>query len=136
MDAIVLAPLKAVDEPLDVGQRLRAAELRQLDEQIAASGGVATPDQQSHREVLTSHIAVIRSQLDPLRTILFDPGDVIKSAELPTSPVSPDHVLNGGLGLFVGLGLGIGIAFLRERLDDRLRGRCRSPWSRPRSTCA
>jgi hypothetical protein len=38
-------------------------------------------------------------------------------------PSSPNHLLNGGLALAVGLALGVGLAFLRERLDDRIRGR-------------
>jgi capsular exopolysaccharide synthesis family protein len=50
-------------------------------------------------------------------------GQVIQPASLPLRPVSPDHVRNGVLALVVGLLLGIGLAFLRERLDDRLRGR-------------
>jgi polysaccharide biosynthesis transport protein len=50
-------------------------------------------------------------------------GQVIQNAILPLEPVSPDHVRNGLLGLVVGFLLGIGLAFLRERLDDRLRGR-------------
>lgn len=50
-------------------------------------------------------------------------GDLIQSAFLPRSPVSPDYLRTGILALLAGLLLGIGIAFLRERLDDRLRGR-------------
>ncbi|MGH2674907.1 MAG: polysaccharide biosynthesis tyrosine autokinase, partial [Actinomycetota bacterium] len=44
-------------------------------------------------------------------------------ADLPSSPASPNYLLNAALALFVGLALGVGLAFLRERLDDRLRGR-------------
>jgi succinoglycan biosynthesis transport protein ExoP len=48
-------------------------------------------------------------------------GQVVEPAALPTSPVSPNHVVNAGFGLVVGLAAGIGIAFLRERLSDRIR---------------
>ena len=49
--------------------------------------------------------------------------EVVQPADLPTSPASPDLVRNGLLALAVGLALGIGVAFVRERLDERLRGR-------------
>ncbi len=48
-------------------------------------------------------------------------GRIIQPAALPSSPVSPNHVVNGTFGLFAGLGIGIGLAFLRDRLSERLR---------------
>ena len=48
-------------------------------------------------------------------------GEVIQAASVPTSPVSPDHVVNGMLGLVVGLALGIGLALVRDRMSGRLR---------------
>jgi receptor protein-tyrosine kinase len=48
---------------------------------------------------------------------------VIQVANLPSEAASPDHLLNAALALFVGLALGVALAFLRERLDDRLHGR-------------
>jgi succinoglycan biosynthesis transport protein ExoP len=48
---------------------------------------------------------------------------VVAPATLPASPSSPNAVLNIAAGFFVALALGVGLAFLRERLDDRLRGR-------------
>ena len=68
-------------------------------------------------------MAIARNQIGNLSVVDVDPGDVIEPADLPTSPASPNFLLNGGLALFVGLALGIGLAFVRERLDDRLAGR-------------
>ena len=48
-------------------------------------------------------------------------GRIIEPAALPSSPVSPNHVVNGAFGLIAGLGIGIGLAFLRDRLSQRLR---------------
>ena len=48
-------------------------------------------------------------------------GDIVQPASLPSSPASPNHVLNAGFGLAAGLALGIGLAFLRDRLAGRLR---------------
>ncbi len=44
-------------------------------------------------------------------------------ASVPTSPSAPNHLRNGLLGALAGVMLGVGLAFLRERLDDRFRGR-------------
>lgn len=50
-------------------------------------------------------------------------GEVIQTAAYPESPASPRHLRNGALALMVGLALGIAAAFLRDRLDERVRGR-------------
>jgi capsular exopolysaccharide synthesis family protein len=48
-------------------------------------------------------------------------GRVIQPASSPMSPVSPNHVVNGLLGLIIGLALGVGQALMRDRLSGRLR---------------
>jgi polysaccharide biosynthesis transport protein len=48
-------------------------------------------------------------------------GGIIEPADQPSSPVSPNHTMNGAFGLVAGLGIGIGLAFLRDRLSGRLR---------------
>ncbi|MGO8980697.1 MAG: polysaccharide biosynthesis tyrosine autokinase [Streptosporangiaceae bacterium] len=47
---------------------------------------------------------------------------LITPASLPNAPSSPDRLLDVGVGLIVGLVLGTGVAFLRDWMDDRLRG--------------
>jgi capsular exopolysaccharide synthesis family protein len=47
---------------------------------------------------------------------------LITPALLPTSPSSPDYLVDILAGLIVGLGLGIGTAAIRDHLDDRIRG--------------
>jgi polysaccharide biosynthesis transport protein len=49
-------------------------------------------------------------------------GVVITGATLPRSPASPNHVVDIGIALLVGLCVGVGGAMVRDRLDDRLRG--------------
>ena len=48
---------------------------------------------------------------------------MIAAADLPRTPVSPKHRLDVGIGLLVGLFLGVVLGFVRDRTDDRLRGR-------------
>jgi tyrosine-protein kinase len=48
-------------------------------------------------------------------------GRIIEPADQPFSPVSPNHAVNGAFGLVVGLAIGMGLAFLRDRLSERLR---------------
>jgi succinoglycan biosynthesis transport protein ExoP len=102
--------LKELKEPIqkqiaDLTRRLRQANSANLRAEIA------------------TEIAVWKSQLAPLNATVVSPGEIIQPADLPSEPASPNHLLNAGLGLFVGLALAVGLAFLRERLDDRLRGR-------------
>jgi succinoglycan biosynthesis transport protein ExoP len=47
---------------------------------------------------------------------------VVRTADLPTDPVSPRPKLNLALGLLVGLAVGIGAAVLRETLDTSIKG--------------
>jgi capsular exopolysaccharide synthesis family protein len=48
-------------------------------------------------------------------------GRIIQPADRPSSPVSPNKVVNGAFGLIAGLGIGVGLAFLNDRLSGRLR---------------
>jgi capsular exopolysaccharide synthesis family protein len=46
---------------------------------------------------------------------------VVKRADLPTTPVSPNKPLNLALGLVIGLALGVGGSVLRESLDTTVK---------------
>lgn len=81
---------------------------------------------ESERSVLIARLGVLEQRLDdvnPERAVQSGGGNVIEPAGFPASPSSPVHTQNGVLGLALGLALGVGLAFLRERLDDRFRGR-------------
>jgi capsular exopolysaccharide synthesis family protein len=66
---------------------------------------------------------LLQRQLERLdvETASVRAGEIVEPASLPTSPVSPNHILNGALGLAAGLALGVGSAFVRDRLSDRVR---------------
>lgn len=81
---------------------------------------------ETERSALIARLGVLQQRLDDFETrqpIDLAGGQVIEPATLPLSPSSPDHVRNGLLAAFIGLALGVGLAFLKERLDDRFKGR-------------
>jgi capsular exopolysaccharide synthesis family protein len=73
--------------------------------------------------VYTSQLANANQELVALEQLDLSPGRVIQPAALPTEPASPRHLLNVGAAAFVGLLLAMAVAFVRDRSDDRLRGR-------------
>jgi polysaccharide biosynthesis transport protein len=75
-------------------------------------------------DALDTEIVILEQQLiDVARPEQLNVGQVVGPADLPTDPISPNYFRNLLLAFFVGSGMGVGASFLRERLDDRLRGR-------------
>jgi polysaccharide biosynthesis transport protein len=81
---------------------------------------------QAQRDTLVAQLGVLQQRLLDLQSnasIAQGSAEVVQRAEVPKSPVSPNKIRNAILALFAGVGLGIGLAFLRERLDDRIKTR-------------
>lgn len=105
----------------DVERRIVGIEGR-----IDDAGPEAQSTLSAERDSLIARLAVLQQQMESLRTLAATQGEggqVVQPANLPDAPSSPDYLRNGLLALAVGLVLGVGLAFLRDRLDDRLRGR-------------
>jgi succinoglycan biosynthesis transport protein ExoP len=96
---------------------------KQQDLAAATVGSSEAAALQAEINALTSQIAILQAQVAPLLAPSVDPGEIVSPAVVPTSPSIPNYPRNLALALTVGLILGVGIAFLRERLDDRLAGR-------------
>ncbi|HET9773279.1 MAG TPA: P-loop NTPase, partial [Acidimicrobiia bacterium] len=60
---------------------------------------------------------------DMAKLNVADTGDVVSAANRPGAPASPKPKTNAILGSFFGLFLGLLVAFARDRVDNRLRGR-------------
>jgi tyrosine-protein kinase len=68
-------------------------------------------------------IAPFNQALLAIQSTTVDPGQILVDAQTPGAPTSPNLALNIVLALLAGLFVGLVAAFVRERLDDRLRGR-------------
>ena len=104
-------------------------ELNRVDDELERLGGADDSTLkgtlEDSRNLLLARLAVLQQQLSDLQPneAALGGGDVIESAQVPGGPSTPNHALNGLLGAAVGLALAIGLALLKERLDDRFRGR-------------
>jgi polysaccharide biosynthesis transport protein len=81
---------------------------------------------QTEGNVLVSRLGLAQQRLDQLQpdsSTQSARAVILNSAELPSSPSSPNLLVNMILALTLGLALGVIVTFLRERLDDRFRGR-------------
>lgn len=109
-----------LQEQIDAAQADRE-ELNQILEE-ADRDSVEYRNAQADRDTLTGQIGILTTQLLAIPPTV-DPGEVILPATVPTSPSSPDHKVNLALGLLVGGFIGIAGAFVRDRVDDRVRSR-------------
>jgi non-specific protein-tyrosine kinase len=120
------AEQEAIEERIDNAEAQLAQITEDLEVAEAGTNDALLVTLENNRTSLIARIGVLQQQLDDLQSSRPDRvavGEVIEIAALPTNPSSPKYVSNTLLALFLGLALGIGLAFLRERLDDRFRGR-------------
>jgi capsular exopolysaccharide synthesis family protein len=75
---------------------------------------------EAQANLLSTQIVQLQLQLTALPEGV-SVGRIIQPAPIPTYPVSPNHAVNAIFGLVAGLGLGIGLAFMRDRLSERVR---------------
>lgn len=106
------------------------SELDAIDRQIAAaaSGERAATEARlrpRYTSLLTQQ-SLLSQKLDQLQviaTLNIGGAQVVRSADVPTSPASPKPLRNGLAALAVGLVAGIGLAFVREHLDDSIKNK-------------
>ena len=122
----VLADLDAASQPIQNRIREIDEQLQDVQRQLQLEENQAESDQvflQIRFNSLLSQRGSLEERLNDL--VLpenINVGEILQDAQLPFGPISPDHRRTTIFALFVGLSLGIGIAFLRDRLDDRIRG--------------
>jgi succinoglycan biosynthesis transport protein ExoP len=115
----------AAAQPLEAQLSEANARLAEVQEEIDTTRDDSERAAlQTELNGLIGRIAVLDQQLSELTVAeTLRVGQVVGPATLPTTPATPNYLVNVPLAVFVGLALGVGLAFVRERLDDRLRGR-------------
>ncbi len=101
--------------------QLAEAELSDKVDELQAQIDTADPAQ---RAALVTQQAAFKERLDQLQidaALTTGGTSVVKSADLPTTPVEPRPLRTVVLAAFVGLLLGLAAAFLVDYLDDSIR---------------
>jgi polysaccharide biosynthesis transport protein len=100
---------------------------REITKAEAIVASASTPEAvraaQARITSLNNRLQPLVVQVQGFQSLDFTPGTIISAADLPRNPVSPKHRLDVGIGLLVGLFVGVVLGFVRDRTDDRLRGR-------------
>lgn len=123
-----LQQLEADIQPVQSRLDAAAEQLTELGERLQESNNDPTLASalDTQRNILVTRMGVLQQRLDDLeatRGIRRSAGAIIEQAAVPRRPSSPNHLQNAVMAVLIGLGLGVGLAFLRERLDNRLKGR-------------
>jgi len=95
----------------------KAQRVADLNQQLAGldPGSVDYNQVESQRQVAQSAQNELQRQLDALDTDSADVGTVIDPAEVPSSPSSPNLVLNVGGAAVIGLIIALSLTFVLER---------------------
>jgi polysaccharide biosynthesis transport protein len=99
---------------------------QQKDKQAELDALPPTDVNGQERASLLTEIGQLQGRITQLQNavdgIKSTSGDVLTDAKIPGSPARPNHLRDGLLAGIVGLLLGFGAAFLRDYVDDSLRG--------------
>ncbi|MEX2458690.1 MAG: polysaccharide biosynthesis tyrosine autokinase [Actinomycetota bacterium] len=103
-----------------IGDKALAVADRNEIIRIANEGGTTPNTTQVDQQIsgLESQIAGVQQAISGVASL----GDILFQARVPKRPTLPNHVRDGAFAFIIGLILGIGAAFLRDYVDDSLKG--------------
>ncbi|MFB3226219.1 YveK family protein [Exiguobacterium sp. PHA03] len=118
------AILEKVQEKVDNAPNSVSALNSMITVESEQNSQVINVSVQSTNAVLASNVAnevskIFSNEITNLMNV--DNVKVLSVSGIPTSPVSPNIILNTAIAAVIGFVLGIGLAFLRELLDRRIR---------------
>jgi capsular polysaccharide biosynthesis protein len=130
-DTYVKFRTAAADEQLALRKQRTANAIAHLQQQLEDVEQRATSGQ-VNPQLLTvlnaeaaSFVAQLGARQQDMQALRETPnsfqGRVIAAAQLSTSPARPNHLVDGAVGILVGLLLGLGLAFAQDHIDRRPR---------------
>jgi capsular exopolysaccharide synthesis family protein len=122
------AQVADLDRPVsDLNSQIAAAQNPDDRARLSQQRDQLQQQNASQIQAVQARITTYTAQLDNLQVAgnLTQTGgaQIVSSAQVPTSPVSPTPLRNALIALFVGALFGIGLAFLREYLDDTIKSK-------------
>ncbi|MFI6795651.1 YveK family protein [Streptosporangium canum] len=121
---------ESATQALDAQLKALLAKLKQVNASLVAVAdtlpGLARGTAErtialQRQNVLSRQVYNLTIRYDALRTVPVTPGSVISEAVAPAEPSAPSPPLHLGSGLMIGLLAGVGAAWVRDRLDTRIR---------------
>lgn len=109
---------------LDTAEATTRDELRSIEQQLARGAGATRESLEEERDELYAALRWLATRRAELETAnaFARRGQIIQPATVPNEPTSPRPIRTAGLALILGSMLGVGGAFLRDQLDDVVRG--------------
>jgi polysaccharide biosynthesis transport protein len=118
-----LDELEGARRPFESQIEVLDAQLSELERALrSAPEGERALFTLQYQSLLSQRVGVVTKLNDLIAPESVEVGRILKPADLPTSRSAPSHTRDALLAVVVGLALGIGTAFVRERLDDPIRG--------------
>lgn len=99
------------------------SQIADADQKIATTSPTSAAHQDNlvQRDVLSRELGDLRSNQATVTSVTVNPGTLIAPATVPTAPTKPKTVLVVAGGAVAGLVLAMLVAFIRDRIDGRVR---------------
>lgn len=111
----------ALRKPLEAKIAGATVKIAALDTQIASTNDPDVRAKLEHQQtVLQQTLASAQLTLDGLPRASDRPAQIVTPAGLPTEPSNKGFIATGILAGILGIALGIGLAFVRQRMDERV----------------